>query len=251
MSNLQVKEVMFNDNVLLAAKDNDSNKIYVAVRFICDGLGMTDGQKHHQVAKISEDIVLSQGVRKIVLPTAGGNQEAMCLELDYLPLWLAKINANIIKDDATRGNLVSYQLKAKDVLAAAFVESKPMCVEDLIIMQATALKEMRQKVEAIEKQVTTMTHRIDNLDHVNIKGDPRQRLNNMVRKLAQVKGIPYDDAWRSFRTAYNTAFRTNIKAIATTYAKKNKSKKVTVPEMLEILNKLDDGIRVADKMLNS
>ncbi|HLO11180.1 MAG TPA: phage antirepressor N-terminal domain-containing protein [Pseudoneobacillus sp.] len=248
---LMIKEVHFNNDNLLAIKDKENEKVYVAVRFVCDNLGMTEGQQHHQTTKISEDIVLSQGVRKIVLPTKGGNQEVICLELDYLPLWLAKMNAGIVKDTATREKLISYQLKAKDVLAAAFVENKPMCIEDLIIMQATALKEMRQQVNDLEQKVTAVTHRINSLDNVNITGDPRQKLNNMVRKLAQVKGMPYDEAWRSFRTAYNTAFRTNIKMVATNYAKKNNIRKVTVPEVLEMLNKLDDGIRVADKMLNS
>lgn len=42
--------------------------------------------------KIQTDSVLSQGERNFVLPTEGGNQEVLCLKLDFLPLWLAKIS---------------------------------------------------------------------------------------------------------------------------------------------------------------
>ena len=72
--------------------------------------------------KIQEDVVLSKGGRKIILPTTGGNQEVLCLELSFLPLWLAKINANIIDDPEVQDRLVDYQLNAKDVLAEAFLE---------------------------------------------------------------------------------------------------------------------------------
>lgn len=112
------KEVQFMGDTLLTIKDND--KVYVGIRWVCQGLGLSSGQRNHQQSKIQRDCILSQGVRKIVPPKNTGFPEVICLDITYLPLWLAKINANIVKEDI-RGKLVSYQLRAKEVLADAFV----------------------------------------------------------------------------------------------------------------------------------
>ena len=51
-------------------------------------------------------------------------QSTSLIELDYLPLWLAKINpARFSKE--LKDKLLEYQLRAKDVLAAAFLDNKP------------------------------------------------------------------------------------------------------------------------------
>ena len=113
------KEVQFMGDTLLTVKDNNG-KVYVGIRWICQGLGLNSNQRIHQTSKVQKDTVLSQGVRKIPTPTSSGNQEAVCLDITYLPLWLAKINANIVKPEI-QGKLVEYQLRAKDVLAEAFV----------------------------------------------------------------------------------------------------------------------------------
>lgn len=60
----------------------------------------------------------------MTLPTKGGNQKSLCIELDYLPLWLAKISITpTMKREHPNiaDKLIEYQLKAKDVLAKAFL----------------------------------------------------------------------------------------------------------------------------------
>ena len=60
----------------------------------------------------------------MVLPTRGGNQETICLKLDFVPLWLAKISITPTMEAETpelADRLEQYQLRAKDVLAAAFL----------------------------------------------------------------------------------------------------------------------------------
>ena len=54
------------------------------------------------------------------LPTQGGEQEVLCLNIDFVPLWLAKISITpSMKENNPRlvDKLIVYQLKAKDVLA--------------------------------------------------------------------------------------------------------------------------------------
>lgn len=123
MSNLIVKEVDLFGDTVIAAQDKDG-VIWAGVRWICNGLGLSEGQVKSERKKIQEDIVLSQGGRNFILPTNGGNQDVLCLQLDFIPLWLAKISITPkMKENNPElvSKLVKYQLKAKDVLAAAFL----------------------------------------------------------------------------------------------------------------------------------
>ena len=75
------------------------------------------------------------------LPTNGGNQEVLCLKLDYVPLWLAKIAITPKMERETpelAARLEQYQLKAKDVLAAAFLpQSKQQSATPAPVEQRT------------------------------------------------------------------------------------------------------------------
>jgi hypothetical protein len=61
-------------------------------------------------------------------------------------------------------------------------------------------------------------------------------------------GIQYPTAWSRFISKYNTAYHTNLKLLITQYVNKG-NKKPTIPEFLEITDKLYDAMRVVDKML--
>lgn len=122
MTGLAIKDVEFNGATLRAAQDTE-NIIWVGVAWVCQGLGLTKGQMQNERKKIQTDEVLSRGERNFVLPTEGGNQESLCIKLDFLPLWLAKISITpTMKRENPQlvENLITYQLKAKDVLAEAF-----------------------------------------------------------------------------------------------------------------------------------
>lgn len=123
MNELEVKKVPFMGTELMAARDN-SGQIWAGVRWMCDGIGLTKGQMQNERNRIREDKVLSKGERNLVLPTNGGQQNTLCLKLDYVPLWLAKIAITPRMERETpelATRLEQYQLKAKDVLAAAFL----------------------------------------------------------------------------------------------------------------------------------
>lgn len=114
-----MKEVQFMGDTLLTVKSDDGD-VYVGITWICQNLGFTKNQMDSQVKKIQRDTVLSLGASKIPHDTKGIVNNVLCLDITYLPLWLAKINANIVKPEI-QGKLVEYQLRAKDVLAEAFV----------------------------------------------------------------------------------------------------------------------------------
>jgi phage antirepressor YoqD-like protein len=142
---LTIKQVNFNGDNLLAVKDNITGKVHVAVYYVCKGLKLDENQTKVQRDKINSDLVLSKGGRKISIPTNGGIQDVLCIELEFLPLWLAKINANIISNQESQDKLIEYQLKAKDVLAKAFIGQ--IQNQKLPSSYAEALRELADKVE--------------------------------------------------------------------------------------------------------
>ena len=104
-----------------------NDKIYVGVKCITEALGFNKNNHDRQVKNIQSDIVLSMGASNLTLPTKGGNQKALCIELDYLPLWLAKISITPnMKNEYPEvvDKLIKYQLKAKDILVNGFFGKK-------------------------------------------------------------------------------------------------------------------------------
>jgi len=121
---MELMEVDFNGDSIMTVRMKDDGKSYVGVNWVCNGIGLSKGQMQNERIKIQEDIVLSKGERNLVLPTKGGNQQSLCLELEFLPLWLAKIsitNKMINNNPNLVDKLIDYQLNAKDVLAQAFL----------------------------------------------------------------------------------------------------------------------------------
>lgn len=137
-------------------------------------------------------------------------------------------------------------------LVNAYFRAKPQItsVEDLIIMQAQSVKELKAKVAQVEERAVAAHHRIDNLDAIDTIGDLQQRLNAMVRKYAHKNGLAFSKAWSDFREAFNIAYRTNLKLLIANYKIKHGIKRLTMPGYLTAVGRLEDGIRVADKLLN-
>jgi phage antirepressor YoqD-like protein len=121
---LVVREVDFNGNALLAVQSNKNGKIYVGVSWVCQGLELSKSQKDTQVQNIQNDFVLKRGCLKFQAGVFDDNNETLALEIEYLPLWLAKISITprmIEENSKLAERLFDYQLKAKDVLAKAFI----------------------------------------------------------------------------------------------------------------------------------
>ena len=136
--------------------------------------------------------------------------------------------------------------------------SKPMSQLEIAQYSINLLIEQERKMKALEAQQGEQVKRLDIIDSrlevlngVHIEGTGRDRLNAMVRAYVVKKGISYAEGWKNFKKAYNHAFRTCLGALLTNYTKKNNLRsKPTIPRFLEKTNRLDDGLRVAEKMLN-
>ncbi len=123
MNDLVVKNVdLFGDSVM-AARDKDGT-IWVGVNYFCQGLEMNKKQRDWQIEKIREDKTLSRGSRLLPAGIFDASHEMYALRLDFVPIWLAKITITdkMQKDHPELADkLLQYQLKAKDILAAAFL----------------------------------------------------------------------------------------------------------------------------------
>ena len=143
------KEVEFNGVNLTGIKTQDG-KIYIVVKTFCEILGLDSSG---QLQRIKRDETLSEGVGMMPIPTESGKQETTLLELDFLPMWLTGIKADRCKEEI-RPYLKEFKLKAKDVLADAFLGKRSNQVlegeyspEDIEILQ---------RVERIIKNKTSI-----------------------------------------------------------------------------------------------
>lgn len=155
MSELAIKEVEFNGDVLLAAQEGSSEKIYVAITEVCDGIKLTKKQRDRQVENTQNDIVLSKGVKNLPLKFGGQVRNVVAIELEFLPLWLAKISITPkMKKDKPEvvEKLVDYQLNVKDVLANAFVHEVTQIIPKTYKESLQALLAQIEENEALEAE---------------------------------------------------------------------------------------------------
>lgn len=113
-SELIVKDVEFHGDILRAAQDPDG-KVWVGVRWVCQGMGFDNERMKNERKKIQRDIVLNEGVKFYPLGSGNSDTQVLCLDLDYIPLWLAKIaiTPTMQRENPVLVNkLIDYQLKA-------------------------------------------------------------------------------------------------------------------------------------------
>ncbi|MFI2132870.1 ORF6C domain-containing protein [Lysinibacillus fusiformis] len=195
---VEQKLVPFGEHELLAAKITDG-KIYAAVKWVCEGIGLTRDQIKNERNKIQNDLVLSKGGRNLTLPTNGGIQDVLCIELDFLPLWLAKISITpSMQENNPKAveNLVKYQLKAKEVLAEAFLPKQQP--HDPITLALEAALETRKTVQTIQTEVKEVKANIEELrDNLHITSSQAKVIRKKVaEKVYEALGGKESNAYK-------------------------------------------------------
>lgn len=157
MNDLIVKNVNVLGDSIMAAKDEEGN-IWAGINFFCRGLGMSKRQRDFQVEKVKADKMLSRGctlLRAGVLDTAN---EVYALRLDFIPIWLSKITITkkMEKEHPELADkLLEYQLRAKDILAEAFMPKQPKIPQsplELLELHYEAIKQVDGKVNEIRTE---------------------------------------------------------------------------------------------------
>ncbi|NME95329.1 hypothetical protein HF847_04890 [Clostridium cochlearium] len=206
MSSLLVKEVNFKDINMTACKTVEGN-VFVGIRSVCDSLGIA---YNGQMERINRDDILPEGVRKIRIPTSGGEQEINMLDIEYLPFFLTGIKSSMCREEV-RPKLLEFKLKAKDVLAEAFL-NKPTCMEDIWIAQIQEMKNMRLQLQQTKQKVIEADNKaneakeeiqvIRDVITINPKAEWRKETNRVLnaigRKIGDYK-LPKDEAYNALK----------------------------------------------------
>ena len=137
----QLNTIDFHGQVLQIIDGN--GRPYVPIKRICINLGLDwEGQRQ----RIERDQVLSEGACMIQVPSAGGEQEMLCLPLEYLNGWLFGIDERRVAPQI-KDALVMYKREAYGALYNYFVKGfaidRKRLDEDEIARDA-ALEELRK-----------------------------------------------------------------------------------------------------------
>ena len=159
MSNqISTQTISFNNQSLITVEQNGNH--YVAMKPICENIGLT---WEPQVLRIKRDEVLSQGMIVMITPTNGGNQNMICLPIEYLNGWLFGIDINRCKPEI-RDTLIKYKKECYQALHDYWFNGKA------------------------ERKTTV---------------DDRTGLRNAVNMLVSKKGLIYSDAYHLIHQRFN------------------------------------------------
>lgn len=162
MNDMIVKSVDLMGDTVMAAQDKEG-VIWVGIKWICQGMGMSDGHYKRQIKNIQKDLLLKNSGSNLILNKGSGEREVFCLKLDYLPIWLAKISITptMQKDHPELADkLLEYQLKAKDILAEAFMpkQNMPQTTDGKIALLAQGHTELKAEVDSIREELETLKY---------------------------------------------------------------------------------------------
>ena len=221
------REVTFYDDELTAVRADDG-RVYVAVRRMCDALGV---DRRGQMRRIRDNPILSEGYKRgglISTPSVGGRgggqQEATFLRVDLVPLWLSGISPNRVKAEIQQ-KLMRFQREAANVLWEAFQEGR-LTVDpdfDTLLQQASqdtleayqvalAMVKLARNQIMLEARIVHHDERLD--DHDQQLTDYGRRLETIEADLGQ------ED--RYITESQATQISQAIRAIALHMSKKSK-----------------------------
>ena len=103
------RQIDFYGDELTAVLAEDKH-VYVAIRHMCDALGLTVAP---QTRRIKRDEILADGYQGVtVLVTPGGRQTYGMLRADLVPMWLTGIRVASVREDL-REKLTKFKKEAK------------------------------------------------------------------------------------------------------------------------------------------
>lgn len=165
MNDLIVKNVDVMGDSIMAAKDAEG-VIWVGINYFCQGLSMNKKQRDWQVKKAKEDKTISKGCRLFSAGVFDVANEVYALRLDFIPMWLAKITITDKMEQEhpeLAAKLLNYQLKAKDILAEAFLPIKnvPQTIPEQIQLLAQGHVELNKRMEEVQEEVNTVKNDLE------------------------------------------------------------------------------------------
>lgn len=151
--------VPFEDHSILTVKDNDG-RIFVAMKPIVEALGLSWAS---QLVRIKDHPIISEGMSITDIPSGGGMQEMVLLELEKFHGWLATITTKRIPDPTKKAIIEAYQRRAFRVLFEHF-HGKPTRIGvsqvDIDRKRAMAIKTSGQIIDMTDPAQRRFTYAI-------------------------------------------------------------------------------------------
>lgn len=203
MQEMITKSVDVLGDAIMATKDADGI-IWAGVSYFCKALGMNKGQKDRQTTNVQKDETLKRGCRKFAAGVFDSANEAVGMRIDFIPLWLAKINITktmLTEHPDLADKLLDYQLKAKDILAEAFLpkQEPPTSVAGQIQLLAQGNVELNKRVDEVTEEVKSVREDLAKFkaDVPAFNADTKDIQNALRKKAIEVLGgresIAYND----------------------------------------------------------
>ena len=111
-----IQRIPFHEDELLVVTDEQTGKQYVVPKPM---VTMFDLSWRGQLAKLTRNQLFAKGVKKIYLPSPGGQQETVLLERRFVHAWLFSIDAKRVRPEL-QAKLLRYQEECADVLDRHF-----------------------------------------------------------------------------------------------------------------------------------
>lgn len=191
---------------------NDAS-VWTPVGHVCDLLGLS---AQRQTRKLR-----SSGWARVAImatPSARGEQQAIALNAEDIPMWLGGINIKKVADPATREKLLRFQREARDALRDHFLwgsaTKSPAAPAPVQMSQALKLMaELAERHEALETQVLGMQIARVRVDALHA---------DLERRIVKLEGRPFalrsttasDEPTRldTIRKSFEVDVRANIRA---------------------------------------
>lgn len=164
-------------------------RLYLPLNRVCDALQI---DANAQAQRIRRDEAISDALVQLPLQVPYGEEGAvqtrqvLCLWLNRLPYWLGTIDANRIKDQARRQQIIRFKREFAEVAWAAF-RSEILPEDMLAELDATAppaeqqyhavmdeaaamrrdLGQQKERLQAVEERLTNLEARLVGTDFIN------------------------------------------------------------------------------------
>ena len=117
MSQSQPSPIDFHGNQLFVTEHN--GEPYAPMRPIVEGMGLTWQSQHRKLSDNKE----RWGVIILMIPTASGSQDALCMPLRKLPAFFASISASKVRAEL-RATIILFQNECDDALWRYWMEKR-------------------------------------------------------------------------------------------------------------------------------
>lgn len=211
---LQITDLNFYGDEIIALKDNVTGEIFTAINSVLRNIGFAERQVRHNREKWLNDSVISKGCQNFVIPDKNGiNQDTLCISNRKLPIALTKITITPKMKESQpelTKKLELYQDKCSEVLASVFIDHKTL--------SGTNLEPLTQAITTLIQAMTQM----------------QQDINNLKQE-TQKKSLPEK---RYSRWKANTF---NKLRLLTNYANEHSNEELTLSDTIHItINEMQD-----------